>query len=156
MAPCSDNPHSLNSQCPLNGKVPRIKENPDSINSMSPSWNFSRCDKEGRWAFTEDKMNKVFWEKLLPRLQSYEQQSWLEFSGPDKESHFIKIDQLNKCAQQRLEELKINEEEIFSLRIEGKIRLYGLRHKATLIILWYDDDHGDNDTSVCRSHKKHT
>lgn len=42
------------------------------------------------------------------------------------------------------------------VRITGKHRLYGFMRGAVFNVLWYDLDHGDNDTCVCRSRKKHT
>ncbi|MHB1313947.1 MAG: hypothetical protein ACYCX2_00505 [Christensenellales bacterium] len=95
-----------------------------------------------------------FWNKVLLRLQSFERQTWGEIVGPKKDNHFVKVCNLNKCAKDRLKELNINEDELLSLRIEGKIRIYGLRPKATLFILWYDDNHGDNNTCVYRSRLK--
>jgi hypothetical protein len=137
-------------------KTPKNKENPESVNTSKPSWAFYRCDKEGRWAFTQDRLQIIFWNKILPRLKDLEQQRWCDFSGPKKESHFVATSTLNDCAQKRLEELGIVEDEIFSLRLENRMRIYGLRPKSTLIILWYDENHGDNDSCVCRSYKKHT
>ena len=90
----------------------------------------------------------------MPKLQSYEQQTWGEIEG--KKNHFIDVETLNKCAQDRLEELKIIEDQIFSLRLNGSLRIYGLRPKSALIILWYDNNHGNNNTCVCRSNLKHT
>lgn len=70
--------------------------------------------------------------------------------------HFIPAQKLNKVARERLVDLKIYEDEIFSLRLTGTHRIYGIRYGTVLFILWYDTDHGDNDTCVCRSHLKHT
>lgn len=137
-------------------KEPKVKESPEDIELTNPSWSFYKCDEDGRWAFAKNKLGNVFWEKIVPRLKGFETQRWCDFSGPKKDSHFISVNDLNKCAQDRLKHLKITEESIFSLRIEGKLRVYGLRPKSSLVILWYDDGHGDNDTCVCRSKKKHT
>ena len=45
-------------------------------------------------------------------------------------------------------ELKLDFDEVISLRLGGTIRLYGVRQISSCAILWYDDDHGDNDTCV--------
>jgi hypothetical protein len=133
---------------------PKRIEEPDSIYNMKPSWAFYLCDQGGRWAFTKDNIGDEFWDKIMPKLRDYEQQTWGNFSGPKKESHFVSIDKCNKCARDRLSKLKIEEQELYSLRISGKVRIYGLRPKDTLIILWYDNNHGDNDTCVCPCPKK--
>lgn len=134
---------------------PKRIEEPDKILGMNPSWAFYRCDKEGRWAFTKDRLRDVFWDKIFPKLKSFEQQTWGQIiSGSNH--HFIEVSTLNKCARDRLDQLNITEERIFSLRLENTIRIYGIRPKATMVVLWYDNDHGDNDTCVCRSHQGHT
>jgi hypothetical protein len=120
----------------------KILENPDKIAQQNPSWAFYRCDTGGCWAITKDRLHTIFWDKLYPRLQAFERQTWAEIEG--KENHFVNVLDFNKCAKDRLKVLNITDDEIFSLRIEGGKRIYGLRPKGTLIILWYDDNHGDN------------
>ena len=68
-----------------------------------------------------------------------------------KQNHSIVPEKLNKCARDRLIELRVEAEAIYSLRLGGTLRLYGYMNGATYSILWYDEDHGDNDTCVCRS-----
>lgn len=68
--------------------------------------------------------------------------------------------ELSKTAQDRLAKKFIEEESLISLRLKGSHRIYGyMSYRAgdpTFMILWYDDNHGDNDECVCRSHLKHT
>lgn len=154
MPPCENNPKCTNRTCPVLNRKVKLGANPDSIISMRPSWSFYKCDKEGRWAFTNEALGEDFWSTIMPRLKSFEQLSWGDLEG--KENHFVKVDTLNKCARDRLDELLIVEEQLFSLKIANTLRVYGIRQKSTLFVLWYDNDHGDNDTCVCRSYKKHT
>lgn len=127
-------------------------QNPDSILQYHPSWAFNKVDFEGKWGFS----NEDFWSIILPQMRQFESQTWAEISSAKKQNHTISIEELNKCARDRLEKLNIFEDEIFSLRFDGTTRLYGLRETNTFVILWYDNKHGDNDTCVCRSHKKGT
>lgn len=93
----------------------------------------------------------------MPYFQSLEKQTWNEILLVNKKNnHSLNLDDLNKVAQDRLVELKIEAESLISLRLSGKHRIYGFRNGRVFNILWYDDDHGDNDTCVCRSRKKHT
>lgn len=154
MPPCENNPKCTNKTCPISNRKVKFGANPDSIISMRPSWSFYKCDREGSWAFTNQALGDTFWITIMPRLKSFEQLSWGEIET--KGSHFIDVSTLNKCAKDRLDELRIVEEELFSLKIANTLRIYGIRQKATLFILWYDDNHGDNKTCVCRSRKKHT
>ncbi len=74
----------------------------------------------------------------------------------NKQNHSIDVDSLNKVAQDKLAKLHIEAESLLSLRLRGTIRLYGFMVGPVYSILWYDDDHGDNNTCVCRSSLKHT
>lgn len=57
-------------------------------------------------------------------------------------SHFVKVAKISKKASARLKEIKQEDtEDIFSLRIEGKVRIYGIRDNAVLKILWFDPWH---------------
>ena len=78
------------------------------------------------------------------------------FFEANSNNHAINVLDLQKDAYDRLEELNLAFDCIYSLRLEGKVRLYGNLEGSIFQIIWYDDDHGDNDKCVCRSYKKHT
>ena len=97
----------------------------------------------------------AFYERTW--LKAFETQTWSEILVKDKkQNHAINVYDLNKTAQERLEEKYIEAEALISLRITGTHRLYGYMEGSVFHILWYDIEHGDNETCVCRSHKKHT
>lgn len=133
------------------------RENPDSILSEHPTWSFSAYDSSGRWAFTKERLRDMFWEDILPKLRSFERMTWSELLVKgNKQHHSIPVTALNKAAVDRLRELKIDEEKLISLRLTGTLRIYGFLSRSTLVILWVDADHGDNDSCVCRSKLKNT
>ena len=68
----------------------------------------------------------------------------------------INVEDLNKFATDRLEELHIETEAVISLRLSATVRLYGYIVDSAFNILWYDCNHGDNYTCVCRSKKRRT
>lgn len=139
------------------GKEARNIENPRSIMQMHPAWNFNRTDKEGSWSITETSAGEDFWSIILPRLSELEKLIWSEILiVAKKENHSIPVEGLNRCAQKRLSELNLDIEEVVSLRINGTYRLYGFLSVATYVLLWYDKNHGDNDTCVCRSRLRGT
>lgn len=129
---------------------------PESIYQQKPSWIFSRADQSGRWAFTKGNIGDVVWDKILPFLQSMESQTWAQILRTNSQNHTIPCEKLNKCAQDRMKALKLDCDEVISLRLGGKLRLYGVWQLSACAILWYDNDHGDNDTCVCRSYLRHT
>jgi hypothetical protein len=77
--------------------------------------------------------------------------TWAEIDGPCG-SHSVGIEDLCTEAQDQLKKLGMEElESLFSLRITGERRVWGVKDVAVLQILWWDPKH-----SVCPSGKKHT
>ena len=135
----------------------RFGGNPDTVYQHKPSWTFTQSDKSGKWAFSQENIGEEFWNLIFPFFQSIGTQTWNEILiGSKKQHHTIDVESLNKCAKDRLAELHIECDEVISLRLGGKTRIYGIWQLSTCSILWYDCDHGDNDTCVCRSKLKHT
>ncbi|MDQ2731557.1 MAG: hypothetical protein M3Y56_07855, partial [Armatimonadota bacterium] len=67
-------------------------------------------------------------------------------------SHPVELGKLCKAAQDRLVEIRQDDAAtLFSLRIGGQGRIWGVRDGPTLRILWWDPQH-----EVCPSLKKHT
>ena len=138
------------------GKHVALGANPDAYYSMSPSWNFNRCDKDN-WSLLDEKVRSLFWSEILPHLQELEKLKWSDILvKAKKHNHGIDLDRLNKCARDRLLELQIFPDEIISLRVTGTHRIYGCMMDGVFNILWVDLDHGDNPDCVCRSRMKHT
>lgn len=90
-----------------------------------------------------------FKAKIYPKLESYESNTWSEIlsyshrrkDGSVSNNHPVPVAKLSKEAKNRLEELKYNIDELFSLRLEGKVRIYGFRVQNYLEILWVDLNH---------------
>lgn len=149
----SKTPYSVQ---PNVGKEPVNCLKPERYYDAKPSWNFKSSDKE-QWAFTQDCVGDMFWREILPRLEGFEQQKWQDILLNDKKhNHSIDVESLNKVAQDRLSACCVEAESLVSLRLSGRHRIYGYMTGAIFNVLWYDDNHGDNDTCVCRSKKKHT
>ena len=126
--------------------------NPDEYYSKTPSWIFGNADNE-MWIISKDSL----WDDIMPKLKALESKRWGEILVSDKKfNHSIKPNNLNKAAQDRLIDKHVEADAIISLRISGNHRLYGYMSGSAFNILWYDVDHGDNDTCVCRSYLKHT
>ena len=129
---------------------------PERYYSENPAWTFANADHE-MWAFSQDHIETAIWTEILPRLQALETQTWSEILVRNKkQNHSLDLRELNKIAQDRLASRYIEAESLISLRITGNHRLYGYMTGKVFNILCYDDDHGDNDTCVCRSRLNHT
>lgn len=137
-------------------KEPITSVNPQNFYRLCPAWSFSHSDCK-MWSFCEEVLSSIYWSEIHPFLRSLETQAWGSIlSNSNNKHHFIKVETLNQCAINRLSELHIEAESILSLRLQGQHRLYGYMDGRVFNILWFDLNHGDNDTCVCRSNKKHT
>jgi len=135
----------------------RQSNSPETVYQQKPTWVFSRADQSGPWAFTKENVGEIVWSKIFPFLRNIESQTWEEILiGSKKQHHTIPIEKLNKCARDRMNELNLDCDEVISFRLGNTLRLYGIWEIATCAILWYDKNHSDNDTCVCRSRLKHT
>ncbi|MFO2764863.1 hypothetical protein SCM10_15685 [Legionella pneumophila serogroup 1] len=112
-------------------------------------WSFSLADNNGKWGFkqlTEDQLHNLIFEELV----SKESLNWNDLKT--SKSHNILKSKIIKEAQSRLEELNMDDlDEIFSLRLNGKKRLWGIRQANVLRVLWWDPHH-----EICPANKKHT
>ena len=95
---------------------------------------------------------------LLLRLKDFEGQSWRQIlsdtSGRknNTKNHAIPINNLDKEAQKRLEEIKLDDiDKLYSLSVTGKRRVWGTIIDGTFCIVWYGTEH-----EVCPSKKRHT
>lgn len=131
-------------------------QNPDSFYHEYPAWGFHACDTK-MWGFTQDKIGDAIWTEILPFLKELETRTWGDILiKAKKQNHSIDVSDLNPVARKRLEELFIEQDSVVSLRINGTHRIYGYHVQRVFNILWFDSNHGDNDSCVCRSTKKHT
>lgn len=99
----------------------RVGGDPDSIMGCSPSWRLASCDGGSRWAFNEKRVGCVFWTEIFPKLQQFESMTWnMIMLEAKKQNHRIEPRQLNKGARDRLIELEIEADAIYSLRLGGE------------------------------------
>jgi len=117
---------------------------PYKYKEQSPSWKFDRCDKiHPRWSLYH---KGKFDTDLLKKLGVFEGLSWRDIERQTHDnnkssSHFVKVNNLNKEAQSCLEDFRIFDDELFSLRITNKERIYGLLNNGIFNIIWYDKHH---------------
>jgi len=108
---------------PIDKEV-RFGGDPDGVYKQKPSWEFTRCDQQGKWAFSKENVGVDFWEKVFPFLRSIGTQTWNQILLESKKQHHtIDVQELNKCARDRLKELHIECDEVISLRVSGAVRI---------------------------------
>ena len=115
-------------------------------------WKVSKIDEDGKWGW-----NKItcpdFLKKIWEKMRNFEKKKWSQILGEDhRKNHMISVSGIVKDARERLKELgHDDQEELVSLRLTGKQRLWAIRLDGEAFLLWWDPDH-----EICPSPKKHT
>ena len=114
-----------------------------------PVWSFALLDFGGSWSFPN--IDTASLRKVLERFRSLESMTWKEIESTTG-SHVIEISSIIRSAQETLEELHLDDAtDLFSLRIQGRERIWGIRDNHILRILWWDPNH-----EICPSEKRNT
>jgi hypothetical protein len=130
-------------------KVPRGGE-AANVSTKPFSWRLSEIDFDGPFGWDKADVRQVMAE-IIPKLHDYESMTWGAMDGPSG-SHSVEVQKLCKEAQDRLAALGKDEQgELFSVRITGERRVWGVKDIAILRVIWWDPDH-----AICPSMLKHT
>lgn len=122
---------------------------PANPRARSPVWAFRIVDLGGPWCWTV--LDGRSLGEVLGRFRAFESMTWEQIDGPTG-SHAVEPWKLSKPAQRRLREIHQDDaSELFSLRITGRCRVWGILDEHILRILWWDPEH-----QVCPSPRKHT
>ncbi len=93
----------------------------------------------------------TFWLGVMKRLAEMESMTW-QVIRQTTGSHSIPVSDLSRKAQARLVEIRQDDvDELYSLTITGRRRVWEIMEGHTLKVLWWDPNH-----EVCRSRLKHT
>ena len=152
------------------GKIPKINSSinpPDKQPKMGrylrsyrqdkPIWKISKIDADSRWGLPT-LFSKRQCETIFKHLQGRETMTWEEIETQQggrtrgTNNHYVEISKLCTEAQNRLQQLNINDiDNLFSLRVNARIRIWGIREINILQILWFDLEH-----EICPSFKNNT
>lgn len=147
-------------QRPEGGKTVRSAADPTGFDHETIVWRFGAVDLDGEWGW-RSVASRYWWERILPKLRGFETMTWAELfsaAGGRREGnnhHPVEVERLTKSAVGRLEEIGQDDvSELVSLRLTGTERIYGIRDRRALKLLWYDRYHGNNDRAVCPVRKR--
>lgn len=134
------------------GNVPSVERKPRAASVSSqgktPTWTFNLIDFDGPWC--PKGMDQHLLLDVIKKLSAFESMTWSEIEG--SKHHSVEVWQIGKQAQNRLIEIDQDDvAELFSLRLSGKERVWGIRDGHIFRLLWWDPDH-----TVYPVHKKHT
>lgn len=102
------------------------------------AWRLCMADKGGPFpwtAITPDKLHEIF-----GKLAEFEPMNWEEIKRGG--SHPIQVASLCMEARERLVQLKLDDfDELVSLRLTGKNRVWCIQTGHLMRLLWWDADH---------------
>jgi len=79
---------------------------------------------------------------IRERLAHFETMTWAEILVQSKkQNHSIKVEDICAAARQRLDVRRLILDDVVSLRLSGRERVYGYLDNGVLILLWWDPDH---------------
>jgi hypothetical protein len=144
-------PHIKGGSIPPSTKKPRVESLPND-NSLPPSWRLSMLEMVDPFGWHKiESVEKL--REILGKLCELEALNWNEILViRKKQNHEVDVGDLSKDAQKRLVEIFQDDiDSLVSLRLSGVERVWGIREKAILKLLWWDPNH-----QVCPSLKKNT
>lgn len=131
---------------PTNHKEVRLGADPASYDTKKIAWQIRLFDEEGPWGL--EALKPHWWTKIFPKLRNLESMTWAEIKRASggrtrgNNSHNVAVSDLITKAQDRLCELGQEDvDELFSLRLQGKHRIYGIKDGRVLKAIWFDPDH---------------
>lgn len=134
-----DKKAKYNKQEPQKGKAARVDQRLVDLEHNRPSWVLSIMDMNGPWGW------QITAEKLLEirqTLANYESMQWGSIFGGTSGCHSIPKSKLCKEARDRLEEIHQDDvDELVSMRKAGKERVWGIKDRDVLKLLWWDPEH---------------
>jgi hypothetical protein len=120
------------------GKTVRYKL-PSNFPDGSPIWSFALIDMDGPFGWRALHLDHC--NAVMERLKCFEKMTWQDIYSSG--SHNVTTDGLSWAAQKRLTEINqdANSDLLFSLRVTGAQRIWGLRMDSRFFFLWWDPEH---------------
>lgn len=120
-------------------KKPRVDEPIEREPGRAISWHIRILDRGGPWSWAGIDA-ATLWTELHQKLGNFETMRWSEILGSN--NHAVKLGDLCAEAQKRLQEIEQDDvEELVSLRLAARKRVWGIRDGNVLKILWWDPEH---------------
>jgi len=131
-------------------KVPRGRKKVEDSDIKLIVWHVGKIDKDGPWGWKDIEPERL-WNNIHSKMSSFESMTWDEvMKGGD--NHPVSVDGIIPDARRRLEEIGQDDiDELFSLRLSGRERIYGIRAGHIFKVLWRDPNH-----QVCPVPLRHT
>ncbi|NQT38259.1 MAG: hypothetical protein HQ581_12255 [Planctomycetes bacterium] len=139
-------------ETPPTGKQVNVGFDPSDFADDNPVWTVSLFDVKGPWGRGKVKSEETLWAEILPKLRDYERMTWKQIDANRRYNHPVPVSKIIPDAKKRLSDLNLDDyERLYRLRLGSRLRLWGIRDRNILRLLWWDPDH-----EICPSRKGHT
>lgn len=110
-----------------------------SSDDERPTWHVGTIDTEGPWGWKNLDCETV-WNHIHCKIANFETMTWAEIKQSG--SHNVSVSSICPEAKERLKYIEMDDiDELFSLRLTGTQRIWGIRDRYILKILWWDPKH---------------
>jgi hypothetical protein len=118
-----------------------VVENPDEYLDQKPTWRLGLLELCPPFGWHEATLAHV--DDVRQRLGALESMTWREilFADNGKSNHLMPLDKLAASVQERMIDVAPDVDELMSLRVAKKRRVYGIMHGAVCQILFWDPEH---------------
>lgn len=105
-------------------------------------------DMSGPFGWQEVSKSKLL--EIRGKLARFEASTWHEILITAKNrNHTVTVDRLSPQARERLKEIQQDDlDELTSLRLTGRERVWGIRENGVFHLLWWDPEHRVYPTSL--------
>jgi hypothetical protein len=131
-------------------KAPKVASDPNDFYKHRPTWRVGSMQMVHPYGWHE--VSSEHLHHVRERLSHFEKMTWKEILIDGKKfNHMVKVNRLCAPAQARLTEVAGDLDQLTSLRLMAKERVWGILDGSVLQLLWWDPDH-----EVCPSLLKNT
>ncbi len=121
-------------------KSPRGGDRPQSILNTAFKWRTKGADFDGQWGW-KNASTDVLFSIIIPKLHEFEGATWGVIQSKPH-CHPVPLDEISREARERLMKIRGDAvDSLFSLLIRDKARLWGIKDRDILNLLWWDPQH---------------
>ncbi|MDR2615171.1 MAG: hypothetical protein LBC28_01185 [Oscillospiraceae bacterium] len=129
----------------------------DSTDNLLMVWRFDSIDRDGCFRFdvSREDFNAEF---ILEKIIEYSRREWIRIKSDTHDNnrskhHYIRHAELSAEAWERIRAKRLDDhlDGLFSLALDNKIRVLGIREREFFRVIWYDPEH-----RFCPSHLRNT
>ena len=92
--------------------------------------------------------------RAFKTLHEYEQWTWTALEQEHKKGHPQVVTTCAKAARDRLLELQIDDDTLYSVRVSDTARVWGIKRGDLLEVLWWDPNHEVYPTNADKSDRR--